>query len=172
MSGGRHAARTRVCLASLVSARNKLNFLASFALLAGLSACPAKEAEDPRSILGDDLEHHDVSGGGKAPDSPRQPPQPKRAPAPGIKLATAAECEAAARHMVELGVELAIREETDPTKKKQLEAQRASATQNQDAKDYVASLTDECIRDQTTQRKAQCMARVQSQLDIDRCPQQ
>ena len=149
--------------------RNKLNFLASFALLAGVAACPAKEAEDPRSILGEDLDYQGASGSGKAPDRPRQSPPPRPS---GTKLATAAECEAAARHVVELGVELAIREETDPAKKKQLEAQRATATQNQDAKDYIASLKDECIRDQTTQKKAQCMARVQSQMDIDRCPSQ
>jgi len=140
-------------------------------VLAALVGCPAKEAEDPRSILGEDLDNQGASASGKAPDSPPQqkPQQPRPA---GTKLATAAECEAAARHMVALGVELAIREETDPAKKKQLEAQRATATQNQDAKDYIASLKDECIRDQTTQRKAQCMARVQSQTDIDRCPQQ
>jgi hypothetical protein len=162
-------------LASLIEARNKLNFLASCALLAGLAGCPAKEAEDPRSILGEDLDYQGASASGKAPESPRKPDSPRQPPPPrpsGTKLATPAECEAAARHMVELGVELAIREETDPAKKKQLEAQRASASQNQDAKDYIASLTDDCIRDQTTQRKAQCMARVQSQMDIDRCPQQ
>jgi hypothetical protein len=145
---------------------NRLNFLVSLVFVV---ACAAKEAEDPRSILGDDLEHRGASGSGKTPDSPRQAP---KTPPKGMRLASAAECEAAARHVVELGVELAIREETDPAKKKQLESQRGTATQTQDAKDYIASLKDECIREQTTQRKAQCMARVQSQMDIDRCPSQ
>jgi hypothetical protein len=141
--------------------------LRRFAFAALLTACgPPKEADDPRDLLGEDLEHEGVSGAGTAPDTPRETAKPK---GPAHTLASRADCESAARHLVELGVELAIREETDPERRKQLESQRAAAVRNDRARAHVASWTDECLQRETTQAEARCIARVQNEADIDRC---
>jgi hypothetical protein len=147
-------------------------------LLASLlvSGCGGpKEAENPRALLGEDLTHEGVYGGGTAPDTPGaapadpQPNPPKSgAPAPNA-LATRADCEAAASHLVRLGIDLAISEETDPEKKQRLIADRQSALGSERARAHRAEWTRECLERGTLAREARCIAGIASEVDIDRC---
>src|SRR5688572_4214865 len=89
-----------------------------------------QEAENPRTLLGEDLTHEGVYGGGTAPDTPGAPdPSPAASTARGTGRldgpATQDDCAAAAKHLVTLGVDLAIEDEADPEKKRRLSADRA-----------------------------------------------
>ena len=84
-------------------------------------------------------------------------------------LATKADCEKAARHLEELGVEIAIREETDPEKKAQLRAQKAELVANDSARKRIEESTRECLANATSRPEALCIARAQSESAIDQC---
>lgn len=140
-----------------------------------LTGCPGpKEAENPRTLLGEDLMHEGVYGGGSAPDTPGgavdQPPNTGR---PGTDspdaAATRRECAAAASHLVALGIELAIREEADPAKKQQLSADREAALNSDRAMEHREEWTRECLERKTTAREARCIARIRAEGDIDAC---
>jgi hypothetical protein len=144
-------------------------------LLLAPFACAPKEAENPRTLLGEDLSHEGVYGGGASPDTPGaspgdDPPASGKSDArdPGA-LATRAECEAAAKHLVALGIELAIREETDEERKAQLARDREAARGSERARAHVATWTRECLETGTTVREARCIARIRNERDIDAC---
>jgi hypothetical protein len=145
-------------------------------LLVGLAGgcVGAKEAEDPKDILGEELEKDGVYGGGTAPDSPRDhsadPGSPARpATAANDVPATRAECETAARHLVELGIDLAIAEEPDAAKKKKLAAEKSTAMTSERARAHIAEWTKECVERRTTRGEAHCIARIKQERDIDAC---
>lgn len=140
--------------------------LASVAFLTPIAAAGCggpKEAQDPRAILGDDLEHGGVSGGATTPD--RRPAETRRDELP----ASRAECEAAARHLVELGIALAIRDESDPERRRQLESDRQQALESQRAQRHIADWTRDCLQRGDSQRVARCIAQAASERDVDRC---
>jgi hypothetical protein len=149
---------------------------AVFAFLAGCGG--PKEAENPRELLGPELTHEGVYGGGSAPDRPgaaaAESPSGSadKGTARAVKpdaLATRADCESAARHLVALGIEIAIREETDPEKKQRLIDDRAAALESERARAHRAQWARECLEDGTLAREARCIARIQSERDIERC---
>jgi hypothetical protein len=144
-------------------------------LIAGSGCTGPKEAENPRTLLGEDLTHEGVYGGGSSPDTPGAAPRetspaPEKAP-PGDRagLATRAECEAAARHLVTLGIDLAIREEPDQEKKAQLSRDRRAALDSERARAHVQTWTRECLDAGTMAREARCIARIRAEADIDAC---
>ena len=68
-----------------------------------------------------------------------------------------------------LGVDLAIREETDREKKQQLIADREAALQSERAQTHRKEWTRECIERGTTVREARCIAKIRAEKDIDAC---
>jgi hypothetical protein len=152
--------------------RYLLSFLgATSALLQG--GCPGpKEAENPRTLLGEDLSHDGVYGGGTAPDTPGSAADPPPAAAAGTAEAldgpaTRDECAAAAAHLVTLGIDLAIAQESDPEKKRRLAADRKAALESERAAEHRAEWARECLERGTTRREARCIARIRAETDID-----
>jgi hypothetical protein len=115
-----------------------------------------------------------VYGGGSAPDTPGAAPETapsasaKNGRDPGAP-ATRADCEAAAKHLVTLGIDLAIREEGDPAKKAQLVDDRQAALQSERARAHTETWTRECLEANTTVREARCIALIRAEADIDAC---
>jgi hypothetical protein len=150
--------------------------LATGSVLIAWTACTGpKEAENPRTLLGEDLTHQGVYGGGASPDTPGAAPR-ESSPAPGkaappdqAGLATHVDCETAARHLVTLGIDLAIREEPDQEKKAQLSRDRRAALESERARAHVRTWTRECLEAGTTAREARCIARIRAEADIDAC---
>jgi hypothetical protein len=144
-------------------------------MLALLAGCGGpKEAENPRELLGPDLTHEGVYGGSSSPDRPGAAPSDSAdaGNAQAVKpdaLATRADCESAARHLVALGIEIAIREETDPEKKQRLIDDRGAALESPRARSHRSEWARECLERGTLAREAHCIARIQSERDVDRC---
>ena len=133
-----------------------------------------KEAENPRDLLGEDLNHGGVYGGGTAPDTPGAPPEePEQAAKPGARKpgdpASSADCARAADHLVKLGIDLAIREETDQGKKQQMLQDREAALHSERAETHRKEWARECLERGTTVREAECIAKIRRELDIDAC---
>lgn len=136
-------------------------------MLAGvlLSGCGQKEAEDPRKILGDWMEHDGAEG--------RQGTGTEGAPGTvtkgaNRKLATKAQCGAAARRIEELALELAVKD-ADESERAELEKRRAEELHSQVFEARVQRATEECLGRETTDVEATCVAKARSELDIDRC---
>jgi len=144
----------------------RISLKSSLLTVAWLSSCAPKEAEDPKSILGNDLAHEGVYGGGEGPDSPRDV---RSAGPPSEALASRADCEQAARHLVELGIDLAIREEQDPEKKQKLADDKPAALNSEGARAHVAEWSAECRARRTTRAEARCIASIRSESAIERC---
>ncbi|MCC6664092.1 MAG: hypothetical protein IT375_10120 [Polyangiaceae bacterium] len=147
----------------MISAR-----VALLALALPLTGCPSKEAEDPKSILGDWTEHQGVEGTTGA----RAKPEPRTAAgqgAPAERLATQLECEAAVRRIEELGMDLAIKEADDPEERRALELRKKKLLQSPEHAARVKDGTEECLSRDTTKSEALCIARAKSELDVDRC---
>ena len=134
------------------------------ALLLGLaSGCgQPKEAEDPHQLLGEELE--------AAPGEPSDPVERGEDPAAGPSSAgrvpldppaTRAECEAAAKRMVELGLRAAAANPDGPGAAAQLSTEELQK--------IVDQAVHECLSWQTPRSEAQCVARAQEEADIDRC---
>ena len=150
-------------------------------LVALFTSCGGpKEAENPRDLLGSDLTHEGVYGGGSAPDQPGAAPNEAAAPSGSPNpantrapkrnaLARRADCELAARHLVTLGIDLAIREETDPGKKQRLIADRERALKSDRAEAHRTEWTRECLERETLASEARCIARIRNERDIDQC---
>lgn len=156
---------------------------AAAALSVGLlgPGCATKEAQDPKDILGDDESHEGAYGGGDQSDTPPES-EHKESSAKGTGQAAAgkqgaspnaaaseAECRTAARHLVELGIDLVIAEETDLAKKKKLLSEKRQAMDSAASRQHVDQWTRECLANGTSRSEAQCIARVRSESDIDRC---
>jgi hypothetical protein len=142
-----------------------------FATAAALTACATKEAEDPRKILGEDAAHNGVSGlegarGSAEPRSPRAAGEPARG---GAVIATQAECEAAARRVEELALRMAVDETDDPDERTKLETRRRQELSSAAFKARVERAGKDCVARETTSTEARCIARAQSEMDIQRC---
>jgi hypothetical protein len=142
--------------------------LVRFILLAfAFAACSAeREAVDPHSL---------IEGGSyydRPPDAESESGKPKyvpTTPAGAEPAATRAQCKKAAENMVRLGIEQGIEAESDPEKRKQLEADRASALQSDGARQMVEQFTDACMKDGMDQKAAQCVAQVKKESEIESC---
>jgi hypothetical protein len=132
-------------------------------LLALAVACgPPKEAEDPRELLGEELEVGPAEPSG--PAGPIEEPTSGEGSSRAATLdppATRAECEAAAQRMVELGLRAAATDQEAPGSAAQLSASEQQKIINQ--------AVDECLAWRTPRTEAQCVARAQEEHDIDRC---
>jgi len=145
------------------------NWLVAAACLA-LAGCPSKEAEDPRSILGDLTEHggEDGTKGARGVAEPRS----EKGQTPEESLASKSDCAAAARRIEELALELAVKEVDDPEERRQLEARRQAELKSSAFKARVEQGAEECVSRDTTKREAACVARARTELDVDRCSKQ
>jgi hypothetical protein len=145
--------------------------IALLALALPLVGCPSKEAEDPKSILGDWTEHQGVEGTTGA----RGKPEPRAVGGQGAAadgLATRLQCEAAVRRIEELGMDLAIKEAGDPEERRELELRKKKLLQSAEHATRVKESTEECLSRDTTKGEALCIARARSELDVDRCSRQ
>lgn len=135
-------------------------------LCLSLIACPTKEAEDPKSILGDWTEHGGVDGtkGARGVAEPRS----EKGQTPAETLATKAECEAAGRRIEEMALELAVKE-ADDDERAELESRRQAMLKSAAFKARVEEAGEECLGRDTTREEARCIARARSELDVDRC---
>lgn len=130
-----------------------------------------KEAADPNQILQGELGPAGSSGNPE-PVAPA-PPGATQAGAPSNDPpATRGECAAAARHVEQLGIDIAIDSERDPQKREQMRAKRAALLQAPDAQRRIAASTARCLQHETTRSEAHCIAHIQTPEDIDRCERQ
>lgn len=141
--------------------------LAWLALALPLAGCPSKEAEDPRTILGDWTEHRGADGttGARGKAEPRSTTGQSAPEAPASQL----ECEAAARRIEELALELAVKEAEDSEERADLELRRKKMLGSPTHEDRVRLGGEECLSRDTSKLEALCVARARSELDVDRC---
>jgi hypothetical protein len=129
-----------------------------------LLACGRKEATDPRDVLGDEMHHGGVDG---------RTGEVYSGPAPGGedagRPATADECRQEAEHLVALGIDLAILEETDPALKQRLQAEREQALKSKEAQQMAREATQECLDRGDTLGETNCILKARRQVDIERC---
>lgn len=147
-------------------------FVGWLAALGGAAGCVGgpKEAADPHQILGDDLAPGGVESTGASsprPD-PTAPPNAAHKPPPEPP-ATREECRRAARHVEEVGIDLAIDAETDPAKKKKMAADKGDTLASPEMKEHIQRGTEQCLQRGTTRREARCIAQIREERDIDRC---
>ncbi|GMV19501.1 MAG: hypothetical protein HS104_02335 [Polyangiaceae bacterium] len=138
-----------------------------FLLPLAVMGCPTKEAEDPQKILGDWTEHGGADGtvGARGVAEPRS----EQGQLPAESVASKAECQAAARRIEELALELAVKEAEDPEERRELEARRQALLKSPAFAARVREAGEECLSRDTTQSEARCVARAKSELDVDRC---
>jgi hypothetical protein len=150
-----------------------LKSLALFFCLVGAGCIGGpKEAADPNAILRGDLDQNGAEGSGlPGPAASAEPVKP-RAPSADDAPATRAECDAAARHVEEVGVDIAIDSERDPHKREQLRARRAAMLQAPDAQRRIQQSTARCLQHETTRGEARCLAHIQTPEGIDHCEEQ
>jgi hypothetical protein len=125
------------------------------ALLLGLllAACGKGEAEDPHDMIGDYPGSEGEQG----------------AQAPADRVATQAECKAAAKRIEELALELVVKEEQDPEERTKLEQRRREELASADFASRVEAGARDCLARETTQREAACITRAINDIAIDRC---
>jgi hypothetical protein len=139
-----------------------------FLLVLSLAACKTAEAEDPHSLLGEDAEYNGVDGttGARGTKESRSPGKPESESGP---LATQAQCQAAARRIEELALDLAIKDEQDPAARTELQNKKQAELNSAAFKSRVTQAAKDCIGRDTTSREATCIAKAQNELDVDRC---
>lgn len=167
-SGGRPAGPKSAILRRV--SRIQLKSLALFFCLGGAGCIGGpKQAADPNAILQGEL----GPAGGAEPASPEAPASAslpaRRAPSADERPATRAECALAARHVEQLGVDIAIDTERDPQKRAQIRTRRAAMLRAPDAERRIQQSTARCLQRETTRGEARCIARIQTPEDIDRC---
>ncbi|MBI3200176.1 MAG: hypothetical protein HYZ29_01460 [Myxococcales bacterium] len=145
--------------------------LALLVLALPVCGCPSKEAEDPSHILGDWTEHQGVEGATGA-QGKADPRSTGAQAATGERVATRLECEAAARRIEELALELAVKEARDPAERRELEQRKKSVLQSTEHAARVKEGAEECLSRDTTRSEAACIARARGELDVDRCSKQ
>jgi hypothetical protein len=137
----------------------------SLVLISGLAwGCGQKQAQDPRSVLGEHMSHGGVDGRTGQPVK-----QQTGGPRESTDPASPEECQAAARHLVELGVDLAILEEKDPQKKQRLQAERARALESEQARAMTRKWTQECLDRADTEADVACILAARKEADLERC---
>ena len=134
--------------------------LISFLALAA-AACGPSEARDPGDVLGNWRQHNGVDGRtGSSAETPA---------AGAAQIATREECQAASERIETLALELAVAEEGDAEKRKQLENRAQKELQSDAFKQRVEDQTDGCLGRETTSAEARCIAKIRNQQDLDRC---
>ena len=137
----------------------------SLMLISGFAwGCGQKQAQDPRDVLGEHMTHGGVDGRTGQAMKP-QSGEPRESTEP----ASPDECQAAARHLVELGVDLAIQEEKDPQKKHRLQVERAQALESEQARAMTRQWTQECLDRADTEADVACILGARKEADLERC---
>ncbi|MEZ4223610.1 MAG: hypothetical protein R3B13_21860 [Polyangiaceae bacterium] len=130
------------------------------ATLFAATSCGPGEARDPGDILGDWREHNGVDARtGVASDEA----QPKS------RVASRAECEAAARRVETLALELVLAEESDPDARTAIAARIEREKSSADFAKRIEEQTNSCLERETTSTEAKCIAAVKNDADLDRC---
>ena len=126
--------------------------------------CGQKQAQDPRDVLGEHMTHGGVDGRTGQPVAQQVGQAPD-----GTDPAGPDECQAAARHLVELGIDLAIQEERDPKKKASLQAQRAQALESKQARAMTRQWTQDCLDRADTEADVACILEARKEADLEKC---
>lgn len=140
-----------------------------------LSACEPKEARDPADILAEDPAFMEPSYSGTIDEHARPPSEEGSAAGrpddgqAGRRPATYDECRAAVRHLEELGVELAIRDEPDRERKRQLAEEKQRLLASAAVQRRIRRGADDCIARGTSRAEAACITEVESAEAIDDC---
>jgi len=130
-----------------------------------ISACGRKEAADPRDVLGQDMNYGGVDGrSGEV-----RPSSASGASDEGNEAADADHCREGAEHLVELGIELAIQEETDPNAKAKLMNEREQALTSEQARTLASEWTKECLERGDTVAEVDCILKASRQSELERC---
>jgi hypothetical protein len=138
-------------------------------LAAALAGCAPKEAQDPSEIIAEDPSFLSEDPG--AFESTEGPgPEPRSgSPAAQGPAATHAQCEAAARRIEELGLELAIEEEPDPSRRKALGDQKATVLESRDVKQRIERNAIDCVAHQRSRVETECIASAESEAAVNAC---
>ena len=144
----------------------RLRFFACWtrrALLLSVSVwgCGPTEARDPGDVLGGWRQHNGVDA---------RTGLAATAKAPATRLATRAQCEAAARRIETLALEIAVAEEPDDTQRAELQRRMSAELKSKDFQARLLQQTEGCLGRETTSTEALCIAKIRAQEDLDRCP--
>ncbi|HMR05828.1 MAG TPA: hypothetical protein PKA88_08620 [Polyangiaceae bacterium] len=124
-----------------------------------LLGCGAGEAQDPGDVLGDYRQHNGVDARTGIAS----------APTTQTRLATQAECSAAARRIETLALEIAVEEEPDDAKRAELQTRMQAELASKDFEARVQRQTEGCLGRETNSAEAKCIAKIRSADDLDRC---
>jgi hypothetical protein len=133
--------------------------LAASGILGSAVSCGPKEAMDPSDIIAEDPAF-------LPPDPTRSEREARVSREP---MATRRDCEAAARHLEELGLDLAAREAETPEERERIRAETREVLESAPVRGRIARAADECLERGTPVREAGCVSRVRSEQEIDRC---
>ncbi len=101
-------------------------------------------------------------------EAAKESEEAKPPPGPAPKLATKLECEAAARRIEELALELAVKD-ADESSRPELDARRSAELASDAFKSRVEQGTKECLARETPSGEARCIAGARTEMDVDRC---
>jgi hypothetical protein len=138
-------------------------WILAFGVPLWLSCSGQKQAQDPRQILGDEMHYGGVDGGSPSGETAAQEPSDLSLPA------TQGDCQAASEHLLLLGLQAEIDGAPDATKQAELRQQRDHAMESPRVKELIAEETRECLARGHTRAEAQCIARIESEQEIDGC---
>ncbi len=124
-----------------------------------LLGCGAGEAQDPGDVLGDYRQHNGVDARTGVAS----------APTTQTRLASQAECSAAAKRIETLALEIAVAEEPDDAKRAELQSRMQTELASKDFEARVKRQTEGCLGRETNSAEAQCIAKIRSADDLDRC---
>ena len=145
--------------------------LRPFVLVAVFAAlgCGRQQAEDPRTVLGKEMQHGGVDGRTGVPVVKTPPGGDRDLDEP----ASPDECQEAADHLVEFGIQASIREEPDPAMKKKLEAELARGEDSQMLNDlrqrWTKEWTQECLDRRDSRGEVECILKATREADLERC---
>lgn len=159
--GGQGTSKLAMLLA--VSMLHAVRVLATLMLGVLLLGCGKREAADPRDVLGDEMTYGGVDG------RTGEPTAPGKGKSGSDEPADTDECEAAAEHLVALGIDLAIQQEQDPQKKQQLQADRERALASAGARKLAQQWTQECLDRGDTRAEVRCILKATREADLERC---
>jgi hypothetical protein len=126
-----------------------------------LVSCGPGEARDPGDVLGDYREHNGVDARNGVATGASETKS---------RVASRKECHAAATRIETLALEMAVAEEPDAAKRAELEQRMQAELAGKGFQARVERQTEGCLGRETISAEAQCIAKIRTAEDLDRCP--